>query len=123
VAASLPVLDVMGRQLRETANQIETAVLDVCTRFQSMVERARAGVNSASELLAVDSTGKSSESIGSLIEEAQQTIETLLRHTQHSAKVSQGAIDRVKRVQSATNDITTSLAQLTTSPLEIVYLR
>ena len=112
VATSLPVLDVMGTQLKETANQIETAVLDVCTRFQSMVERARAGVTSASALLAGDSTGKSSESIGSLIEEAQQTIETLLRHTQHSAKVSQGAIDRIKRVQSATDDITKSLAQL-----------
>jgi methyl-accepting chemotaxis protein len=77
-----------------------------------MVERARAGVTSASELLAGDSGGKSSESIGALIEEAQQTIEILLRHTQHSAQVSQGAIERIKSVQTATDDITKSLAQL-----------
>jgi methyl-accepting chemotaxis protein len=112
VATALPVLDVMGTQLKQTANQIETAVVDVCNRFQSMVERARAGVNSASDLLAGDSNGKSSESIGSLIEEAQQTIETLLQHTQHSAKVSQSAIERIHRVRSATDDITKSLAQL-----------
>jgi methyl-accepting chemotaxis protein len=106
------VLDVMGTQLKETASQIETAVIDVCNRFQSMVERARAGVTSASELLSGDSTGRSSESIGALIEEAQQTIETLLRHTHHSAQVSQSAIERIKKVQTATEDITKSLAQL-----------
>jgi len=112
VATSLPVFDVMGTQLKETANQIEIAVVDVCNRFQSMVERARAGVTSASELLAGDSTGKSRESIGALIEEAQQTIETLLQHSQHSAQVSESAIERIQKVQTATDDITKSLAQL-----------
>lgn len=112
VATSLPVFDVMGTQLKETANQIEIAVVDVCNRFQSMVERARAGVTSASELLAGDSTGKSRESIGALIEEAQQTIEILLQHSQHSAQVSESAIERIQKVQTATDDITKSLAQL-----------
>ena len=112
VAGALPVLDVVGKQLKQTANQIETAVVDVCNRFQSMVERARAGVTSASELLAGDSSGRSRESIGALIEEAQQTIEILLRHTQHSAQVSQSAIERIQKVQAATDQITKSLAQL-----------
>ncbi len=112
VATAIPVLDVMETQLKQTASQIETAVVDVCNRFQNMVERARAGVTSASELLAGDSRGQSRESIGALIEEAQQTIETLLDHTQHSAKVSQSAIERINRVQHAIDDITKSLAQL-----------
>jgi len=112
VATALPVLDVMSTQLKQTASQIETAVVDVCIRFQSMMERARSGVNSASELLAGDASSNSGESIGSLIEQAQQTIETLLDHTQHSAKVSQSAIERINRVRTATDDITKSLAQL-----------
>ena len=112
VASAVPILDVIGKQLKETAGQIETAVVDVCNRFQSMVERARAGVTSASEFLAGDSTGRSRESVGALIEEAQQTIEILLRHTQHSAHVSQSAIERIQKVQAATDQITKSLAQL-----------
>ena len=112
VATALPVLDVMGTQLKQTASQIETAVVDVCTRFQSMMERARSGVTSASELLAGDASSTAGESIGSLIEQAQQTIEALLGHTQHSAKVSQSAIERINRVRTATDDITKSLAQL-----------
>jgi methyl-accepting chemotaxis protein len=116
VATALPMLDVMGTQLKQTSDQIETAVLDVCTRFQSMMQRARAGVNSASELLAGDGEGpqaaRSRESIGALIEEAQQTIESLLRHAQHSAKVSQSAIERIERVRTATDEITKSLTQL-----------
>jgi methyl-accepting chemotaxis protein len=112
VAFALPVLDVMGTQLRETASQIETAVVDVCCRFQSMVDRAKAGVTKASELLAGGERGNSNESIANLIEEAQQTIEALLQHTQQSARVSQNAIERINRVRSATDDITKSLAQL-----------
>jgi methyl-accepting chemotaxis protein len=116
VATALPMLDVMGTQLKQTSDQIETAVMDVCTRFQSMMQRARAGVTSASELLSGEgsgeSTGRSRESIGVLIEEAQQTIESLLQHTQHSAQVSQSAIERINRVRAATDDITKSLAQL-----------
>jgi methyl-accepting chemotaxis protein len=112
VATALPVMDVMGTQLKQTSDQIEKAVMEVCTRFQSMMQRARAGVSSASELLAGDASGRSRESIGSLIEEAQQTIESLLRHTQHSAKVSQSAIDRIHRVRAATDDIAKSLTQL-----------
>jgi methyl-accepting chemotaxis protein len=112
VATALPVLDVMGTQLKQTSDQIESAVMDVCTRFQSMMQRAKAGVNSASELLAGDATGRSRESIGTLIEEAQETIESLLKHTQHSAKVSQSAIERINRVRAATDEITKSLTQL-----------
>ena len=44
IATSLPVLDAMGSQLRQTASQIETAVVSVCNRFQSVVKRTRAGV-------------------------------------------------------------------------------
>jgi methyl-accepting chemotaxis protein len=116
VATALPVLDVMGTQLQQTSKQIETAVMDVCSRFQSMMQRARAGVNSATELLSGDASaagsGGARESIGSLIEEAQETIESLLSHTQHSAQVSQSAIERINRVHAATDEITKSLTQL-----------
>ena len=50
--------------------------------------------------------------MGALIEEAQQTIEILLRDTQHSAQVSQRAIERIEKVRIAADDITKSLAQL-----------
>jgi methyl-accepting chemotaxis protein len=112
VAAAIPLLGFIGTQLTQTANQIETAVVDVCHHFQSMMERAKAGVSSAAELLAGEATGRSRESIGALIEEAQQTIETLLQQSQHSTQVSQSAIERIQRVRAATDDITKSLAQL-----------
>jgi methyl-accepting chemotaxis protein len=112
VASTIPVLGVMGTQLKETASQIELAVVEVCGKFQSMADRARAGVSGAAELLSGGVDSRSSASVESLIGEASQTIETLLRHTQDSAAVSSSAIERIKRVQEATDHIAKSLAQL-----------
>jgi methyl-accepting chemotaxis protein len=111
IASTLPILGVMGTQLTETANQIEAAVVEVCGKFQSMASRARAGINSAAELLSggLDSNGSSVES---LIAEAGRTIEALLVHTQDSAAVSTSAIERIQRVQQATDLIAKSLTQL-----------
>jgi methyl-accepting chemotaxis protein len=111
IAYTLPVLGVMGTQLKETANQIEAAVLEVCGKFQGMASRARAGVSSAAELL---SGGLASDgsSVESLIAEAGRTIEALLVHTQNSAAVSTSAIERIQRVQQATDLIAKSLTQL-----------
>jgi methyl-accepting chemotaxis protein len=111
VASTLPVLGVMGAQLRETASQIESAVVEVCGKFQSMADRARSGVTCAAELLA-GGLDSNSSSVESLIAEASRTIETLLRHTQDSAAVSASAIDRIERVQESTNQIAKSLSQL-----------
>lgn len=112
VAHTLPVLDVMGTQLKETASQIELAVVEVCGKFQSMADRARAGVAGAAELLSGGSDSRSRGSVESLIAEAAHTIETLLGHTQNSAAVSGSAIERIKRVQAATDHIAKSLEQL-----------
>jgi methyl-accepting chemotaxis protein len=112
VAHTLPVLEVMGTQLKETASQIEHAVVEVCGKFQSMANRARAGVSGAAELLSGSSESGSSSSVDSLIAEAARTIEALLGHTQDSAAVSTSAIERIKRVQEATDHIAKSLAQL-----------
>jgi len=111
IAFTLPVLGVMGTQLKETASQIESAVVEVCGKFQSMADRARAGVSGAAELLSGGDDSDSS-SVESLIAEASRTIETLLRHTQDSAAVSTSAIERIKRVQEATDHIAKSLTQL-----------
>jgi methyl-accepting chemotaxis protein len=112
LALTLPVLGVMGTQLKETANQIESAVVEVCGKFQSMADRARAGVSGAAELLSGNNDSQASSSVESLIAEASRTIETLLLHTQDSAAVSNSAIERIKRVQEATDHITKSLTQL-----------
>ncbi len=112
VAETLPVLGVLGTQLRETATQIETAVVDVCTKFQGMADRARAGVTGATELLSGGDGPQTSSSVESLIAEASRTIEVLLQHTQDSAQVSNSAIERIRRVQEATDHIGRSLTQL-----------
>ena len=112
VAQSLPVLEVMGTQLKETANQIEHAVIEVCGKFQSMADRSRAGVSGAAELLSGSSNSGTASSVESLIAEAARTIETLLGHTRDSAAVSTSAIERIKRVQEATDHIAKSLTQL-----------
>jgi methyl-accepting chemotaxis protein len=103
----------MGTQLKETAKQVEAAVGEICGKFQGMANRARAGVSGASELLSggVDSRGGST-SVESLIGEASRTIEALLLHTEDSAAVSTSAIERIQRVQEATDRIDKSLTQL-----------
>lgn len=112
IAVALPILGVMGMQLKETASQIESAVVEVCAKFQSMADRSRAGVSGAAELLSGGNDSQSTNSVEALIAEASRTIETLLRHTQDSAAVSNSAIERIKRVQEATDHISKSLTQL-----------
>ena len=111
VAFTLPVLGIMGTQLKETSNQIESAILEICTKFQSMAKRARSGVSGAAELLS-GGTDDSPSSVESLIGEAARTIEALLLHTQDSAAVSKSAIERIQKVQTATDHIAKSLTQL-----------
>ncbi len=112
IAHTLPVLGVIGTQLKETASQIEAAVFEVCGKFQGMADRTRAGITGAADLLSGGVDIKASSSVDSLIAEASRTIETLLHHTQDSAAVSNSAIERIKIVRQATDHITKSLIQL-----------
>lgn len=112
IAANLPVLSVMNTQLRQTAAQIETSVVEVCGSFQQMAERTRAGAFRATEFLSGNSGLSTGNSIEGLIERARLTIERLLKRTQDATAVAQSAVVRIQRVSEATNQISKSLAQL-----------
>lgn len=75
VAAHLPLLPVMGAQLRDTSKQVEQAVAKVGANFGQMAEQAREGVNEASRVLGGSGEGAGIEG---LLAASRTTLEDLL---------------------------------------------
>jgi methyl-accepting chemotaxis protein len=113
VAKYLPVLNAVDQQLRETAVQIETAVVGVCGNFQEMAARTQSSVNRATQFLAGD-TGKGGQavSLDELAQRARLTMEDLLRRGREAQEVSKHALQQIRVIEKAANTITSRLASL-----------
>src|ERR1039457_2142296 len=61
LARYLPHLSRMSKQLKQTSQQIETSVVDVCNSFQGIAERARSTVVRASGFLSSEDCGPSNK--------------------------------------------------------------
>lgn len=108
VAAHLPALPVLRDQLRNSASQIETAVVSVCENFQGIATRARDAVSRASRFIGQsgDSNEPAQVTIDALIADFQVTVGHLLERMERGNDVSVRAIDRMCQVSQATAGIT-----------------
>lgn len=109
VARHLPAFDVLGSQVTETAGQVEHGVIAVCANFESMATRAQSSVTQAGEFLSGNAGDHSFESV---LNRAHATIENLLSLAERAGRVSTQAIERMRRIESATGQISLALAQL-----------
>jgi methyl-accepting chemotaxis protein len=113
VAKYLPVLDAVDLQLRETAAQIETAVVGVCGNFAAMANRTRSSISQASEFLAGNKGQPGGTiSLDELAERAQSTMAELLRHGRESQAISEHAVSQIRVIEKAAGTITYRLSQL-----------
>ena len=109
----MPLLHVLGKQIRDTAHQVERAVVDVCSTFQHIAEEARRGVNSAAEFLSSrDRHTAGSPGIEELIGQSRTTFDSLLNTLAREAEVSEQAVRRMKEIDAYAEKIAGALKQL-----------
>lgn len=109
----IPAIAIMDTQLKETASQIEQAVIDVCTSFEGISSRARESVAKTTAFLASNSNSSQEKaSVEELIQECQATMETLLNTIEHAGEVSRKAVDQMRMIDSYSQKISASLKQL-----------
>lgn len=109
----LPAITIMDTQLKETAEQIEQAVIDVCGNFEGISRRAKESVAKTAAFLASNQdSSQQDSSVEQLIEECQVTMETLLSAIEHAGEVSRKAVEQIRLIDGYSHKISTSLKQL-----------
>jgi methyl-accepting chemotaxis protein len=112
-ARYVPHLGRMSEQLKQTAKQIEEAVVEVCNSFQGIAARARATVARASDFMARDKqSGTDKSSFAGLIKSCSGTLVGMMKVTNEMGEVSRRAIERVEEMDKASKQIIEELARL-----------
>jgi len=109
----LPHLSRMSKQLKQTSTQIESSVVDVCSSFQGIAERARETVARAAGFLSSEGNGSSGkQSFKGLIESCSKTLVKILNSREEASETSRRAIERVKEMDKASQKIGSALVTL-----------
>ena len=113
VAAHLPVLPVVGAQLRDACWQVETAVAEVGANFERMVQHARAGVDQASRLLGTGSSGDGAAGgVEAMLTSSRQTLEELLVRIVQDGQVCTQLTARMDTLERDMQQIVRALADV-----------
>jgi hypothetical protein len=113
VAANLPILPVLSAQLRETAGQVEDAVVAVCGNFGAIAARTQASVTRTTRFLGDQGSGTGERvDIETLIEASGQTLKTLLDRLGRAGEKSACAIEKLRAVELARKRIVDAIAGL-----------
>jgi methyl-accepting chemotaxis protein len=113
LARFVPHLDLMSRQLRQTSQQIESSVVDVCNSFEGIAARARSTVARSSGFLSGDDMGHSSrQSFEGLIDNCAETLVKILKAIEEAGHVSRRAIERIQQMEKTSKMIDAELDKL-----------
>jgi methyl-accepting chemotaxis protein len=113
LARFAPHLDLMSRQLRQTSQQIENSVVEVCNSFEGIAARARSTVARTSGFLSGDGMGPSAkQSFERLIENCAGTLVRILKAIDEAGHVSRRAIERIQQMETTSKMIDAELDKL-----------
>lgn len=111
IPGCLAVLPVLRAQLRETAQQVEQAVVLVCRNFTGIAERSRKAVDKTAELLG-GGQEEHDATVERSIETSRATIAALLDRLERAGNVSSMVVSRMERVEHAVGGIESLLVEL-----------
>ncbi|MHB8972980.1 MAG: methyl-accepting chemotaxis protein [Pirellulaceae bacterium] len=106
VAACLSAFPLLRAQLRQTATQVEKAVVEVCDSFHSMVNRARESATQATASLSRGAAGKTRESGSQALVGVTHRI---LVRTEAASGMTQQTVQTMEEVEEQMRRITGSL--------------
>lgn len=113
LARYLPHFSRMSEQLKQTSSQIENSVVEVCNSFQGIAERAKETVARTTGFLSREGEGSSNaQSFEALIENCSGTLVKILNVTEEAGDISRRAIERIKQMDKASQDINAALGKL-----------
>lgn len=108
VAGHWPHLPTLEAHIRETIQQVEQAVGEVCGAFGGMVTRARESVAAASRLLG---SGEGS-GIEALLAASRHTLAQLQQQIERSQEISAQVIEHMQRIESTAGVIVKALGEI-----------
>jgi methyl-accepting chemotaxis protein len=108
VAGHWPHLPTLEAHIRESIQQVERAVSDVCGAFGGMVTRARESVAAASELLGSDK----GSGIQALLGASRHTLAQLQQQIERSREISAQVIGHMQRMESTAGVIVKALGEI-----------
>ena len=109
VAAHLSVLPKLSEQLAETSRQVETAVVDVCTHFRGIADKARRGVETTTTLI---EAGEGNDGFSALLERMHQTMQAMDARLTTTSNRSLEAIRRLEQLEHSLNGVFRNLDQI-----------
>ena len=113
LAQYLPHFSRMSEQLKQTSSQIESSVVEVCSSFQGIAQRAKETVARTTGFLSQQSEGSSdTRSFEGLIDNCSGTMVKILNVTEEAGEVSRRAIERIQQMEKASQLISASMLQL-----------
>jgi len=107
VAGHWPHLPALEGQLRESVEEVEKSVTEVCGAFEGMAERARESVAGASSLLGSDKSG-----FEKLLGASRHTLEQLQRQVEGGQRVSHQVLEHMQVMEASTAKIIKALADI-----------
>src|SRR5271165_849788 len=108
VAGHWPHLPALEAQIRETVQEVEISVVEVCSGFEGMATRARASVDAASHLVG---SGQGS-GIETLLASARHTLDELGQQAERGHHISKQVISRMKAMETSAGVIVKALAEI-----------
>ena len=109
VAAHLSVLPKLSDQLAETSRQVEAAVVDVCTHFRGIADKAHRGVEATTALI---DAGDGHDSFSALLARMQQTMRAMDDRLTATSNRSLEAIRRLGELESSLTGVFRNLDQI-----------
>lgn len=107
VAEHAPLLPAAAKQIRDTAQDIESSVVEVCNSFGGLAERAHAGVERAASIL---EGGDAQTGIDPMLDAVRATLEHLLARQEQSGALSARAVARMSELEAGMQRIAAVLA-------------
>ncbi len=108
VAGHWPHLPALEAQIRETIQEVESSVVQVCGAFESMATRSRDSVAAANHLLG---SGQGS-GIETLLEASRHSLGQLREQIGRSQQISSRLIERMKTLESSAGVIVKALGEI-----------
>jgi methyl-accepting chemotaxis protein len=108
VAGHWPHLPALEAQLWETIQQVETAVIDVCSGFEGMATKARESVDVASQLLGSDK----GSGIETLEAASRHSLDQLQKQIERGQSVSALVMGHMREMEQTAGVIVKALAEI-----------
>ena len=114
IAEREPVLPVLCTQLRQTAQQMDESVMEVCSSFVGISRRAKAGVARTATFLGAGGDGGETQNhnLAALLEGSKTTLRSLLERAAKASEQSTMAVKRLNSVTAYSKQIDSALTSL-----------